>query len=110
MAFNGKHEFGELEGKRITFVEKGATENRVNFLKKLLEHNGFSVVILKEESEGEPVKYSIGVEDLIFNPTIWVYERRLKTLDGRIVSPAYWEQKTEKTKPQYWDVKPDNTN
>jgi hypothetical protein len=41
---------------------------------------------------------------MIFNPTIWIFERKLKTLDGRIVNQKYWEQKTEDDlKPQYWE-------
>jgi len=39
---------------------------------------------------------------LTFNPTIWIYERKLKTLDGKRVTQAYWFQETEDTSPQYW--------
>jgi len=105
MTFQGKHDFGEIEGARVTFVEKGITEDRMKFLKTLLEHNGFKVISEKVKAavETEPDTYTVGVEDLLFNPAIWVYERRLKTLENRIVSPAYWEQETEETRPQYWE-------
>ncbi len=106
MSFQGKHDFGELNGKRVTFVEKGVTQERMEFLKTLLEHNGLPVVIGKEEpkEESDAVKYTVAVENLLFNPVIWVYERRLKTPDGRIVSPAYWEQRTNETNPMYWKI------
>jgi len=39
---------------------------------------------------------------MVFNPTIWVYERKLKTVDGHKVTPDYWNQLSEDTKPQYW--------
>ena len=105
MTFQGKHDFGEINGTRVTFVEKGVGEDRMKFLKALLEHNGFNVLIeeVKPKDEGAGVTYNIGVDDIVFNPVIWVYERRLKTLDNRIVTPAYWEQQTEDTKPQYWE-------
>ncbi len=49
MALTGKHSFGSIGETRVTFVEKGVEEIRKNFLKKLLEHNGFEVLIDKKE-------------------------------------------------------------
>ena len=41
----------------------------------------FEVVIQedKRKSEEEPQLYTIGVTDMTFHPTIWVFERRLIT-------------------------------
>jgi hypothetical protein len=106
MALAGKHQFGAIDDKRVTFVEKGIDENRMQFLKTLLEHNGFEVLIAekKKKNEEDPTMYDLGVTDMIFNPTIWIFERKLKTPDGRIVNQKYWEQKTEDDlKPQYWE-------
>jgi len=106
MALAGKHQFGEINGTRVTFVEKGIDENRMQFLKSLLEHNGFEVLTAekKKKNEEDPTMYDLGVTDMIFNPTIWIFERKLKTLDGRIVNQKYWEQKTENDlRPQYWE-------
>jgi hypothetical protein len=88
----------------VTFVEKNVDETRKDFLEKLLKHNGFEVVIeeIEKKSEEEPQLYTVAVTDMVFNPTIWVYERKLKTFDGHKVTPAYWEQKTEETNPMYW--------
>jgi hypothetical protein len=105
MSFSGKHQYGEMQGTRVTFVEKGISSDRMNFLKKLLEVNGFTVLtdLEKKKNEDDPDLYTIGVTDLVFNPTIWVYDRKLLTPDGRKVTPDYWQQKTEDTKPQYWE-------
>lgn len=105
MALRGKHLFGSIEDKRVTFVEKKIGENRKDFLKKLLEHNGFEVVIQEEKrpSEEEPQLYTVAVTDMVFNPTIWVFQRKLKTFDGRKVTQDYWNQQTEGTEPQYWN-------
>ena len=104
MGLGGKHLFGSIEDTRVTFVEKGVEENRMDFLKKLLEHNGF--VVLTEEAkvknEEDPKLFSVAVTDMVFNPTIWIYQRKLKTFDGHIVTPAYWNQETTDTAPQYW--------
>lgn len=104
MTLSGKHEFGEIEETRVTFVEKKATAERVAFLKKLLTHNGFEVLTeeIPPKTEEEPLLYNIGVTDMVFNPTVWVFQRRLKTPDGRIVTPSYWNQEDEDTAPQYW--------
>jgi len=103
----GKHQFGDIDGTRVTFVEKGVTEERMNFLKKILEHNGFEVLIKEKppRKEEDPITYDVGVTDMIFNPTIWIFERKLKTPDGRIVTYHYWKNKVEHTRPQYWEGK-----
>ena len=104
MALAGKHTFGSIEETRVTFVEKKVNENRRDFLKKLLEHNGFEVIIEEEKrkTEEEPQLYTVAVTDMVFNPTIWVYERKMKTFDGHKVTPDYWEQRSKETQPQYW--------
>ena len=97
--------FGAIGDTRVTFVEKKIGEDRMEFLKKLLEFNGFEVLIQEEKrkSEEEPQLYTIGVTDMVFNPTVYVFQRRLKTLDGNhIVNQEYWNQLSEDTKPQYW--------
>ncbi len=104
MTLLGKHAFGSIEETRVTFVEKGVSANRRDFLKKLLEHNQFEVLIQEDRKklDEDPQLYTVAVTDMVFNPTIWVYQRKLKTLDGHIVSPGYWNQETKDTKPQYW--------
>ena len=105
MTLAGKHAFGAIEDQRVTFVEKKIEEDRKEFLKKLLEINGFEVIIQedKRKTEEEPQLYTVGVTDMTFNPTIWVFQRLLKTLDGKhIVNQEYWNQISEDTKPQYW--------
>ena len=104
MALTGKHSFGSIGETRVTFVEKKVDENRRDFLKKLLEHNGFEVIIEEEKrkTEEEPQLYTVAVTDMVFNPTIWVYERKMKTFDGHKVTPDYWEQRSTETNPKYW--------
>ena len=105
MALAGKHQFGAIGDQRVTFVEKKIEKDRMEFLKKLLEVNGFEVVIQEEKrkSEEDPQLYTVAVTDMVFNPTIYVFQRRLKTIDGKhIVTQDYWNQVTEETNPQYW--------
>lgn len=104
MSLQGKHQYGEISETRCTIVEKTISAERVEFLKALLEDNGFTVLVEEnKKTEEEPTTYNLGVSDLVFNPTIWIYDRKLKTKDGNIVSPDYWLQKSDKTKPQYWE-------
>ena len=104
MALTGKHSFGSIGETRVTFVEKKVEKNRRDFLKKLLEHNGFEVITEEEKrkTEEEPQLYTVAVTDMVFNPTIWVYERKMKTFDGHKVTQDYWEQRSKETQPQYW--------
>ncbi|GAB2533963.1 hypothetical protein [Rufibacter soli] len=107
MALEGKHAFGSIGETRVTFVEKQVNEGRKGFLKDLLEHNGFEVLIEEEKKKAEtdPTLYTVGVTDMVFNPTTYVFERRLKTFDGRKVTQDYWLQKTQDTEPQYWNLR-----
>ena len=106
MGLGGKHLFGSMDETRVTFVEKQVTEQRAEFLKRLLEHNGFEVLIEEEKrkTEEDPQLFTVAVTDMVFNPTIWVYQRRLKTFDGRKVTPDYWHQRGEDARPQYWET------
>lgn len=97
--------FGSIGEQRVTFVEKKITAERLDFLKQLLEVNGFEVLVDedKRKSEEDPQLYTIGVTDMVFNPTVYIFQRRLKTLDGNhIVNQEYWNQISEDPKPQYW--------
>jgi hypothetical protein len=100
----GKHIVEEINGIRCTVVEKGATEERVAFLKDILELNGFEVQVQedKRETEEAPVTYTLGVTDLVFNPVIAVYEMSLKTRDDQPVTMPYWNRWTTKTDTRYW--------
>ena len=46
MAINKNHEFEELGGVKCAIVEKNASKERVAFLKDLLEHNNFEVIVV----------------------------------------------------------------
>lgn len=101
---NAKHIIGEINGIRCTIIETGATLERAAFLSELLNLNNLEVLEMKEpekEPGSEPV-YTIGVTDLIFNPVFAIYERRLKTADGSIVTPGYWRQECSECDPRYW--------
>lgn len=106
MALNkGKHLVEEMDGVRCTVVEKGITPERAQFLKKILELNGYEV---KTATEADPAKMKLGVTDILFNPVIDVYERRLISPSGKKVTPAYWLQESEKeteAEVNYWNYK-----
>jgi hypothetical protein len=90
---NAKHIVGEIDGIRCTIVDSGIALDRLAFLTDLLQFNNFDVKEMKvpSEVEGEEPKYTIGVTDLVFNPVFAIYERSLKTRDGKFVTPAYWK-------------------
>ena len=107
MVLVGKHQFGAIDDTRVTFIEKKIEKERSDFLKNLLEHNGFEVITKEEKrkTEEDPQLYTVAVTDMIFNPTVYIFQRRLKTPDGHIVTQDYWNQKTKETAPQYWRSK-----
>lgn len=106
MALKAKHIVEELNGVRCTIVEKGASSERIQFLKNLLEFNGFQIEVSEEvqANPDEPKSYTVGVTDIVFNPVIAVYERSLKTPTGQRISPAYWEQHSSDSKGEYWEL------
>ena len=119
MAINKNHEFEELDGVKCAIVEKNASQERVDFLKTLLEFNNYTVIVTPTpppkvvppaavvpatESVTDapppsplppppPASFTIGVSDVSFNPTNAVFGRLLKTSDGHVVTLAYWQQK-----------------
>ncbi len=119
MAINKNHEFEELDGVKCGIVEKNVPPERVEFLKKILEYNKFTVVVVsspppkaapapapKSATEGEapipvpepvappaPTTFTVGVTDYTFNTINAIFGRLLKTPDGHVVTPAYWQQK-----------------
>ena len=115
MAINKNHEFEELDGVKCGIVEKNAAAARVQFLKKILEYNNFTVVVIPSPPpkvaapvaktvEGEVVPtpepvvntaetFTVGVTDYTFNPVNAIFGRLLKTPDGHVVTLAFWEQK-----------------
>jgi hypothetical protein len=97
-----KHIIGEIKGVRCTVIETGISEERMIFLKSILEHNKYEVVVAEDKKENSPSTYSIGVTDILFNPVYAIYERSLKSVDGFKITPAYWDQITTIFDPRYW--------
>lgn len=99
----GKHLVEEIDGVRCTVVEKGISPERAQFLKNILELNGYQV---KTSADTDPATIKIAVTDILFNPIIDVYERRLKSPSGKKVTPAYWLQQSDKETEEevnYWN-------
>ena len=116
MAINKNHEFEELDGVKCGIVEKNVSPERVAFLKKLLEYNNYTVVVvpspppkvvpiaigIKTEEGTElpstptpppaPETFTVGVTDYTYNTINAIFGRLLKTSDGHVVTLAYWEQ------------------
>ena len=118
MAINKNHEFEELGAVKCAIVEKNASPDRVDFLKSLLEFNGFTVIVVasppakvaaapavapnnteastpipEQLPPPPPESFTVGVTDVTFNPTNAIFGRLLKTKQGRVVTLAYWQQK-----------------
>ena len=111
MAINKNHEFEELNGVKCGIVEKNVTPERVQFLKDLLEQNGFTVVVVpspplkvaapaaellegleSSKSLATPETFTVGVTDYTFNAINAIFGRLLKTKSGHVVTLAYWQQ------------------
>jgi hypothetical protein len=104
MAINKNHEFEDLDGVKCAIVEKNASQQRVDFLKPLLEFNKYTVIVVAspppkaaaaavEAAPPPPPSFTIGVTDVTFNATNAIFGRLLKTPGGQVVTLAYWQQK-----------------
>jgi hypothetical protein len=105
-----------LDGIKCGIVEKNVSPERVAFVKKILEYNHFTVVVVpspppkaavapvvKTEEGAEPVipvaptvatpeTFTVGVTDYTFNTINAIFGRLLKTPDGHVVTLAYWKE------------------
>ncbi len=115
MAINKNHEFEDLNGIKCAVVEKNASQERVDFLKKLLEYNRYTIVVATSPppkitpapagtepllAASPPATFTIGVTDVMFNATNAIFGRLLRTEDGHIVTLAYWQQKEQQAKDE----------
>jgi hypothetical protein len=118
MPINQNHLFEDLNGIKCAIVEKNASKERVEFLKTVLEYNRFTVVVVPSPppkaapaaaatptDQNSPVAdppapetFTIGVTDVMFNPTNAIFGRLLKTPNGRTVTLAYWQQKENESR------------
>ena len=96
MAINPYHAIEEINGTRCSVVEKNISSERTNFLKNILESSGFKVEISTADTG-----CTIGVTEVTFNPLHALYNRSLKSMDGKLVTPAIWNQKAQ-TGEFYW--------
>jgi hypothetical protein len=114
MAINQNHPFEELDGTRCAVVERNVKPERVEFLKYILEGNGYTVRVVPspppkatpapKPAEGEapvetpappptPETFTVGVTDVTFNTVNAIYGRLLRSPEGNVVTMAYWQQK-----------------
>ncbi|HWB63675.1 MAG TPA: hypothetical protein VG603_09215 [Chitinophagales bacterium] len=107
MAINQNHTFDDLDGVKCAIVEKNCKPERVEFLKSLLELNGYTVVVAKSPPPkavapatpdappppAPPETFTVGVTDVTFNATNAIFGRLLHTKDRHVVTLKYWQQK-----------------
>jgi len=126
MAINQNHLFEELNGVKCAIIEKNASQERVAFLKQILEYNHYTVIVVTSpppkavppkpvpaavpgaEATTEttaappppapaPETFTVGVTDVTFNPINAIFGRLLKAPGGHIVTLAYWQQKEKES-------------
>ncbi|MFA6261443.1 MAG: hypothetical protein WC760_08245 [Bacteroidia bacterium] len=114
MALNPTHSFEDLGDIKCAIVEKQCSPERVAFLKDLLEHNKYTVVVAPSPpakgaaplAEGEtpppPTHFTVGVTDVTFSPINAVYNRELRTRSGKIVTKEYWKQREAEPQKDEW--------
>jgi hypothetical protein len=105
-SLKGKHTVAEIEGVRCTVVQAGIAAERRDFLKNILEYNGFTVKTEQEKTkDGSPLEtYILGITEITANPAILMYQQKLRRPDGRLLTPAYWEQSPAPADVPYWHL------
>ncbi len=100
-----EHKIIEIDGVAHRIIEELITKERAEFLQNLLSFNKHITKIQEVPSkvEGQPPSFTLATPDVTFNPVVKVYNRELKTTDGKRVTPDYWNQKTTLIDPNYWD-------
>jgi hypothetical protein len=123
MAINKNHEFEELDAVKCAIVEKNVLPGRAEFLKQLLQHNGYTVMLVPTpppkvaakpatgaaempvEPPPPPATFTVGVTDYTFNAVNAIFGRLLKTAQGFVVTQAYWNQQetSERDEVPYYE-------
>jgi hypothetical protein len=100
-----EHKIVEIDDVAYRIIEAGIAKERAEFLQKLLAHNKHETRIqeVPAKEEGGPSTFNLITPDVTLNAIVKVYNRELRTLDGKKVTPDYWNQKTDKLEPNYWD-------
>jgi hypothetical protein len=100
-----EHVTREIDGINYRVIESGISRQRADFLQQLLRFNRVETRLEQDPpQEGKQITYTLLTPDVTFNPVVKVYNRELRTPDGRRVTPDYWNQLTEDTNPNYWDL------
>lgn len=108
MAINQNHPFEELDGVRCAIVEKAVSAQRVDFLRSLLEFNGYELKVVAsppakaaapvvegtEALSPAPETFTVGVTDVAFNVTNAIFGRLLRTPEGHVVTMEYFRQRS----------------
>ena len=102
----GKHTIAEIEGVRCTVIETAADASRAEFLKDILVFNNQEVKMEHEKTKDGSIleTFVVGVTDILFNPMIAVYQKKLVRKDKKTVTPGYWLQKPDQDDIPYWQV------
>lgn len=102
----GKHQVAEIDGVRCSVIETGLDPKRMEFLKEILTFNGYEVMTEPEKAkDGTPTgSYQMGVTDLLMNPVVKLYQKKLFRKDGAVINPAYWYQWPNQWDTPYWQV------
>lgn len=100
-----EHKIIDINEMPHRIIEAGIAKERAEFLRDLLAFNKHESVIqeVPAKEEGQPSTYTLAMPDVTFNPIVKVYNRELRTPDGKHVTPDYWNQATTKLEPNYWD-------
>ncbi|MEI7980433.1 MAG: hypothetical protein WCI71_02195 [Bacteroidota bacterium] len=102
----GKHTISVIEGVPCTVIETGVSPERATFLKEILSFNGYEVKTEAEKAKDGTSQNTaiIGITDILINPVVILYQKKLFRKDGEVVSPAYWYQWPDQWEIPYWKV------
>ncbi|MBX2942570.1 MAG: hypothetical protein KF860_09510 [Cyclobacteriaceae bacterium] len=100
-----EHKIIDLDDVPHRIIEADVTRERAVFLQNLLliNHHKTKIQEVPAKEEGQPSTYNLVTPDVTFNPIVKVYNREIRTSDGKKVTPDYWNQKTTQLEPNYWD-------
>ena len=100
-----EHKIIDIAGVAHRIIEVGITRERALFLQELLSLNKHQTKIeeVPAKEEGQSSTYTLATPDVTLNAIAKVYNRELKTADGKKVTPDFWNQLTTKLEPNYWD-------
>ncbi len=89
MAINKNHEFEDLNGVKCSIVERNATQERVDFLRNILEFNGYTMVVVPSPPPKIVTKPAAPAVSSVVDQSVITGKEQLPIIEILLLPPTF---------------------